>query len=91
MNTPFNPRSSRLMLANIRDLLNWMGERHTDIYRHVQRGAVLVPAKDRVLDSRTMLGSAQQAENLQIIEVADGNHFILWDNPEAIPPLIRNL
>lgn len=91
MNTPFNPRSSRLMLTNIRDLLNWMGERHTDIYRHVQRGAVLVPAKDRVLDSRTMLGSAQQAENLQIIEVADGNHFILWDNPEAIPPLIRNL
>lgn len=91
MNTPFNPRSSRLMLTNMRDLLDWMGERPTDIYRHVQRGAIIVPARDQVLDSCTMLSSAQQAENLQIIEVADGNHFILWDNPEAIPPLIRNL
>ena len=87
---PFNPVSSRVLLTNLRDLLGWMRDTGTDIYRHVQRGAVLVPARDRVLHSSAMLDSARQAENLQIIEVPEGSHFVLLDNPEAIPPLIRN-
>lgn len=90
MGMPFNPRDSRLVQTSLQDLLAWMQQRRTDIYQHVQRGAVLVPAKDRVLDSSAMLGSAQQAENLQIIEVPEGSHFVLLDNSEAIPPLIRN-
>ena len=90
LSMPFNPGSSRVLLTNLRDLLSWMRDTGTDIYRHVQRGAVLVPARDRVLHSSAMLDSARQAENLQIIEVAEGSHFVLLDNPEAIPPLIRN-
>jgi len=87
---PFNPRDSRVVLTNLRDLLDWMRASGTDLYRHVQRGAIVVPGRDRVLHSGTMLSSARQAENLQIIEVPEGSHFVLLDNPEAIPPLIRN-
>ena len=84
---PFNPRNSRLMLTNLQDLLDWMHTRSTDIYSHVQRGAILVPNKDGILHSHSMLDSARQAENLQIIEVPEGSHFVLLDNPESIPPL----
>lgn len=90
MAMPFNPKDSRVMLTNLRDLLDWMRGTGTDIYRHVQRGAVLVPGDDRILNSEAMLSSARQAENLQIIEVPGGSHFVLLDNPEAIPPLLRN-
>lgn len=90
MAMPFNPASSRLMMTNLRDLLNWMDTTGTDIYLHVQRGAILVPDRDRILHSGAMLDSARQAENLQIIEVADGSHFVLLDNPQSIPPLLRN-
>lgn len=84
---PFNPRSSALLLTNVRDLLGWMDSTSTEIYRHVQRGAILVPGRDRVLNSAAMLDSAHQAENLQIVEVPEGSHFVLLDNPESIPPL----
>ncbi|SER86601.1 MULTISPECIES: alpha/beta hydrolase [Halopseudomonas] len=87
---PFNPRRSRVLMTNTRDIADWMTNTGPDIYRHVRRGAVLVPGRDRVLQSEAMLDSARQAENLQIIEVPDGSHFVLLDNPEAIPPLIRN-
>ena len=87
---PFNPRSSRVVMTNLEDLEQWMRSTGPEIYRHVKRGAILVPQQDRVLHSGAMLDSARQAENLQIIEVPDGSHFVLLDNPEAIPPLIRN-
>ena len=90
MAMPFNPRDSRLLLTNLQDLLDWMQSTGSDIYSHVQRGAILVPSKDRVLHSGAMLESARQAENLQIVEVPDGSHFVTLDHPESIPPLIRN-
>src|SRR5690606_35322833 len=83
----FNPRSSALLLTNVRDLLGWMASSSTAIYRHVPRGAVLVPGRDRVLNSAAMLDSAHPADNLQIVEVPEGSHFVLLDNPESIPPL----
>lgn len=90
MAMPFNPANSRLMLTNLQDLQVWMQTTGTDIYCHVQRGAILVPGQDRILDSSAMLDSARQAENLRIIEVAVSSHFVLLDHPESIPPLIRN-
>ncbi|PRB82770.1 alpha/beta hydrolase [Pseudomonas sp. MYb185] len=90
MALPFNPQHSGVLMTNLGDLSAWMRSTDMDIYRHVRRGAVLVPGKDRVLASKAMLDSARQAENLQIIEVPDGSHFVLLDNPESIPPLIRN-
>ncbi len=84
---PFNARHCSTLVTNIADMNRWMAETGTDSYRCVQRGAIVVPARDRVLDPRAMLSSARQAENLQIIEVEDCSHFVILDQPEAIPPL----
>lgn len=84
---PFNARHCSTLVTNIQDMNDWMAETGTDVYRCVQRGAVVVPARDKVLDPRAMLASARQAENLQIIEVSDCSHFVTLDQPEAIPPL----
>ncbi|PKM29801.1 MAG: alpha/beta hydrolase [Gammaproteobacteria bacterium HGW-Gammaproteobacteria-11] len=87
MGFPFNPKTCAVMLANMHDMQEWMEQTGTDIYRFVKYGAVLVPGKDRVLQSQAMLSSAQQAENLQVIEIAGGSHFVITDHPESIPPL----
>lgn len=84
---PFNARHCETLVTNINDMNSWMAETGTDIYRCVQRGAVVVPGKDKVLDPRAMLASARQAENLQIIEAQDCSHFVIQDQPETIPPL----
>lgn len=87
MGVPFNPKRAGIMLANLKDMADWMPNTSTDIYQHVKRGAILVPGHDRILQSAAMLASARQAENLQIIEIDGGSHFVLPDHPESIPPL----
>lgn len=87
MGVPFNPKRAAIMLANLKDMADWMPNTTTDIYQYVKRGAILVPGNDRVLQSAAMLASARQAENLQIIEIDGGSHFVLPDHPESIPPL----
>ena len=88
-NYPFNARHCSTLVTNISDMNRWMAETGTEIYRCVQRGAIVVPSKDKVLDPRAMLTSAQQAENLQIIEAPDCSHFVLLDQPDSIPQLQR--
>ncbi|HZH18279.1 MAG TPA: hypothetical protein VE057_28265 [Archangium sp.] len=56
--------------------------------KHIPRGTVLVPGKDRVLDSRSMLESAQQeGPGLNVVKLEGCSHFALWDRPDALPPL----
>lgn len=87
MGLPFNPRHCSTMLVNLKDMAQWMDQNGSDIYQHVKRGAVLVPGKDRILRSDAMRASAHQAENLQVIDIEGGSHFVLTDNPDSIPPL----
>lgn len=84
---PFNARHCSTLVTNMRDMDRWMTETGTDAYRCVQRGAIIVPERDRVLDPKAMLASARQAENLQIIEVAGCSHFVIPDEPASIPPI----
>lgn len=86
LNMPRSAGSSQVLLTNMQDLTQWMKITGPDIYRHVKRGAVLIPEQDRVLQPLAMLNSAQRAENLQLIHVAAGSHFVLLDHPESIPP-----
>ncbi|MFN3579159.1 MAG: alpha/beta hydrolase [Pseudomonas sp.] len=86
---PFNAKRAGTMMTNIQDIEQWMKETGTDIYRHVRRGAILVPGDDHVLQSKAMLASARQAENLQVIQIENGSHFVIADNPDSIPPLAR--
>lgn len=87
MGVPFNPKRAAIMLANLKDMAAWMPNTGADIYQYVKRGAILVPGNDHVLQSAAMLASARQADNLQIIEIEGGSHFVLPDHPESIPPL----
>ncbi|SDU33756.1 alpha/beta hydrolase [Halopseudomonas salegens] len=87
MGLPFNPRHCSTLMANLKDMGSWMPGTGSEIYQNVKRGAILVPGNDHVLDPGAMLASAQQAENLQVIEIAGGSHFVIPDNPESIPPL----
>ena len=68
-------------------MAQWMDNPRCEIYQHVKRGAILVPGKDRILRSDAMRTSAQQAENLQVIEIEGGSHFVIADHPDSIPPL----
>lgn len=87
MGFPFNARHASTMVTNVQDIGDWTAATGTDIYRHVRCGAVLVPLNDQILDPASMLASAQQAENLQIIEIENGSHFVIFDHPLSIPPV----
>ncbi|WP_150305587.1 alpha/beta hydrolase [Pseudomonas saliphila] len=86
---PFNARHVSTMITNLKDMESWAASTGLEIYRNVRCGAVLVPANDRVLDPASMRASAQQAENLQIIEIENGSHFVTYDHPASIPPVPR--
>lgn len=87
MGFPFNPRHCSTMSANLKDMEHWMHSTGSEIYQYVKRGAILVPDNDRVLRADAMRASAQQAENLQLIEIEGGSHFVIPDHPDSIPPL----
>ena len=87
MALPFNVRRASTMIANLKDMDDWTTTTGPEIYRHVRCGAVLIPADDRILDPISMHASAQQAENLQVIEIEHGSHFVVYDHPSSIPPL----
>lgn len=89
MRLPFNAKYLSTMITNLDDMEDWTARNGADIYRHVHCGAVLVPTKDRILDPVSMQASAQQAERLQIIEIENGSHFVIYDHPSSVPPVTR--
>ncbi|QJD59905.1 alpha/beta hydrolase [Pseudomonas sp. gcc21] len=87
MRFPFSTRTLSTLVTNMQDMENWTATTGPDIYRHVRCGAILLPTNDRILDPASMRTSAQQAENLQIIEIEDGSHFVIHDHPSSVPPV----
>ncbi len=87
MGYPFNARRASVLVANMRDMIRWMKGEDAHLFSNLLRGAILVPNRDKVLDPGAMLASAGQAQNLQIIEIPDGTHFVIFDHPDRVPPL----
>jgi len=87
MGYPFNGQRASVLMANLRDMNRWMREEDAHLFANVQRGAILVPERDRVLHPGAMLAAASQAQNLQIIEIPEGSHFVIFDDPDRVPPL----
>lgn len=83
---PFNGGAG-IYVRNLEWLDAWMRERDYDLYRHLHRGTVLVPGADRVLDPDSMAASARQAPQLDTVRLDGCSHFVLFDRPDAIPPL----
>ena len=84
---PFNARTSGTMARNISSIESWMRERDEGLYQHLRRGTILVPERDKVLDATVMESSARAAPALDVRLVPGCSHFVLFDQPEAIPPL----
>ena len=84
---PFNPRRSITLARGLSSIRDWQArtdERHYDAVR----GSVLIAGDDRVLDSKSMRESAARAKGLRIIEAPSSSHFLLFDSPEVVPPLL---
>ncbi|MCP3163351.1 alpha/beta fold hydrolase [Myxococcus qinghaiensis] len=87
---PFNPKRVSTMVANLLDIGAWSQERDASVFRNVRRGTVLVPGKDRVLESSSMLESAQRGmPELNVVKLDGCSHFVVWDRPDAMPALAR--
>ncbi|QSQ24529.1 alpha/beta hydrolase [Pyxidicoccus parkwayensis] len=85
---PFNPKRVATMVSNLQGIDDWMRSRDASLYQYVQHGTVLVPGKDRVLDTHSMLESAQRAGGrLQVVQLEGCSHFPLWDRPDSLPQL----
>ncbi len=90
MGFPFNPKRTSTTVANMVGIRDWMLERDASIFQNLKRGTVLVPGKDRVLDTHSMLATAQKAgPHIQVVQLDGCSHFPLFDCPSAIPPLLE--
>lgn len=85
---PFNPRKVSTMVTNMRSLGEWMEARPVAMFDNIHKGYVLVPDKDRVLETEAMYNSASQGAGtgVKVVRVAC-SHFPLFDCPDSIPPL----
>ncbi|RKH51649.1 alpha/beta fold hydrolase [Corallococcus llansteffanensis] len=87
---PSNPKRVATMVANLLDITAWSQKHDASLFRNVRRGTVLVPGKDRVLESSSMRESAGRARpGLDVVELEGCSHFVLWDRPDAMPALDR--
>lgn len=85
---PDTPQHYATLIKNTKSIRSWVHSRGYDIYRHINRGVILVGEDDRVLDRSSMLESARHAEgHLAIIEVPGSTHFVIQDNTSCLPPL----
>lgn len=88
MGLPFNPKRVVTMIRNVKSIAAWQARKNYDLYRNVERGTVLIAEDDQILDPVSMRASAEQAAGrLRNVWLPNCSHFVLWDQPSAIPPL----
>ncbi|MFL6650014.1 MAG: alpha/beta fold hydrolase [Sulfurifustaceae bacterium] len=88
MGFPFNPKRVVTMIRNVKSIAAWQARKNYDLYRSVGRGTVLIGDDDQVLDPISMRASAERAAgSLRTVWLQNCSHFVLWDQPSAIPPL----
>lgn len=80
-------RDQLTIVRNLEDVLAWMEQTPTDIYRHVSHGCFLIPGTDRILDKEAMLASARACKTMTILETNAPSHFIALDDRSLIPGL----
>jgi pimeloyl-ACP methyl ester carboxylesterase len=85
---PFGPRRISTMIRNLRDMEEWMAHRGESVYQGLRQGAVIVPDYDRVLTPADMEASARRADGLDVIRVEQCSHFVIFDRPDVLPPLM---
>ena len=106
MMRPTNPLKTRLChsfsasarnystcVVNVRDIVDWQRNNDIDLYNNYPRIAVVIGARDDVLDRATMLASAEAGaalnEGVSIVHTEDTNHFITLEQPHYLRTLAR--
>jgi len=83
-----NPQNAMTIVNNIHSIEAWMDKTPTDVYKHIKRGTILIPERDRILCKEKMLDSALASpNNIRVVETKDTSHFISLDDSNWLPPL----
>lgn len=81
-------RDHLTIVRNIENAMGWMERTDYSVYRHIHRGAFLIPKVDRILDRQNMLNSAEQAPScMKIVKTTANSHFVTLDGPQWVPTL----
>ncbi|GAA3929622.1 alpha/beta hydrolase [Litoribacillus peritrichatus] len=83
-----NPQNAMTIIKNIHSIETWMDKTSTDIFKHIRRGTILIPERDRILCKESMLESALSSpNNIRVVETTGTSHFITLDDSSWLPPL----
>jgi pimeloyl-ACP methyl ester carboxylesterase len=82
----FSPKSFDIVLKNLKSMQDWIETRDASVFGNIPHGAILIGARDLVLDRAAMLRSAQTAHpTWQVIETHGTSHFVSLDQPSVVP------
>lgn len=88
---PFSIGRAATALRNVKSLHDWMEQRRYALYDNVERGSVIVPDSDAILDPESVRASAAYARGLRTVSVPDCSHFVLLDRPDVFAALTNSV
>lgn len=80
-----NPSTWQAVDVNVRNMAQWLMERHPSQLGALPRGMVLLAEKDMILDNRSLEAALAQAKHLTVVQPANTSHFVTLDRPEVLP------
>ncbi len=82
-------RDPLTVVRNIENIIAWMEQRDTSVYRLIAKGYILLPGTDHILDHAALMASASQCpEHISIVQTNTPSHFITLDDRGWIPRLM---
>lgn len=82
-------RDSLTIVRNIENIIGWMEQRDTSVYKLIAKGCILLPGTDHILDPTALMDSASQCPaRISIVQTSTPSHFITLDDRSWIPRLM---
>lgn len=82
------PKQYKTAVVNIRSITDWQRDTPISIFNNIKDVTVVVGARDSVLNLRSMISSAEQAQNVRVVKTEKTNHFVSLETPELMQELI---
>lgn len=85
-----SPKKFDTVFHNVRNLFTWVSRPSIGAWHGIQRGYLLLPANDTVLNRQQMAEQAAQlSPQLRLLETEAKTHFISLELPHCVPALRR--
>lgn len=82
-------KDSLTIVRNIENIIGWMEQRDTSVYKLIAKGCILLPGTDHILDPTALMDSACQCPaRISIVQTSTPSHFITLDDRKWIPRLM---